>query len=40
MLVVDCDPQANATAGLGVSPESAQKNMYDVFMSRVEVFPR
>lgn len=39
MLVVDCDPQANATAGLGVSPESARKNIYDVFMSRVEGFP-
>jgi len=38
--VVDCDPQANATAGLGVSPESAQKNMYDVFMSRVDGFPQ
>ena len=40
MLVVDCDPQANATAGLGISPESAQKNMYDVFMSRVDGFPQ
>jgi chromosome partitioning protein len=40
VLVVDCDPQANATAGLGVSPESAQKNMYDVFMSRVDGFPQ
>lgn len=39
MLVVDCDPQANATAGLGVSPEAARKNMYDVFMSRVDGFP-
>jgi chromosome partitioning protein len=39
VLVVDCDPQANATAGLGVSPESARKNIYDVFMSRVEGFP-
>ncbi|MFA5236918.1 MAG: AAA family ATPase [Methanoregula sp.] len=40
VLVVDCDPQANATAGLGVSPESTQKNMYDVFMSRVDGFPQ
>jgi chromosome partitioning protein len=40
VLVVDCDPQANATAGLGVSPESARKNMYDVFMSRVDGFPQ
>ncbi|WP_414674907.1 ParA family protein [Methanoregula sp.] len=40
VLVVDCDPQANATAGLGISPESARKNMYDVFMSRVDGFPQ
>lgn len=40
VLVVDCDPQANATAGLGISPESAKKNMYDVFMSRIEGFPQ
>ena len=40
MLVVDCDPQANATAGLGVFPESARKNMYDLFMSRIEGFPQ
>lgn len=39
MLVVDCDPQANATSGLGISPESVGRNMYDVFMSRVEGFP-
>jgi len=37
--VVDCDPQANATTGLGISPESARKNIYDVFMSRIEGFP-
>lgn len=40
VLVVDCDPQANATAGLGISPESTRKNMYDVFMSRIDGFPR
>jgi chromosome partitioning protein len=39
VLVVDCDPQANATAGLGISPESAGRNMYDLFMSRTEGFP-
>jgi chromosome partitioning protein len=40
VLVVDCDPQANATAGLGINPESTQKNIYDVFMSRVDGFPQ
>jgi chromosome partitioning protein len=39
VLVVDCDPQANATAGLGYSPERAGRNMYDVFMSTCEGFP-
>jgi chromosome partitioning protein len=39
VLVVDCDPQANATLGLGVNPETLGRTMYDVFMSRVEGFP-
>ena len=40
VLVVDCDPQANATTGLGINPDSVQKNMYDVFMSRIDGFPK
>ena len=41
MLVVDCDPQANATAGLGVDPSAASgKNMYQVFMSGIDDFPK
>jgi chromosome partitioning protein len=39
VLVVDCDPQANATTGLGISPDSSGRNMYDIFMSRVDGFP-
>ena len=39
VLIVDCDPQANATTGLGVDPESLEKSMYDVFMSVFEGFP-
>ena len=39
MLVVDCDPQANATAGLGIDPGYPGKNMYDVFMSGIDGFP-
>lgn len=39
MLVVDCDPQANATAGLGVDPSASGKNMYQVFMSGIDDFP-
>jgi len=39
VLVVDCDPQANATMGLGIFPDSQKQNMYDVFMSIFEGFP-
>lgn len=39
MLVVDCDPQANATVGLGFGPQAVSCNMYDVFMSRAEGSP-
>ena len=39
VLVVDCDPQANATTGLGVNPETLEMSMYDVFMSVFEGFP-
>jgi chromosome partitioning protein len=39
VLVVDCDPQANATSGLGVNPETLELSMYDVFMNVFEGFP-
>ncbi|WOF15870.1 AAA family ATPase [Methanoplanus sp. FWC-SCC4] len=39
VLVVDCDPQANATSGLGVEPDGENLNMYDVFMNVFEGFP-
>ena len=39
MLVVDIDPQANATAGLGVDPAASRYTMYDVFMSCIPGYP-
>jgi chromosome partitioning protein len=39
VLVVDCDPQANATVGLGFGPQAVSRNMYDAFLSGVEGFP-
>lgn len=39
MLVVDCDPQANATSGLGVVPGSTENSVYDLFMNRFEDYP-
>jgi chromosome partitioning protein len=38
VLIIDCDPQANATTGLGHDPQETEKNMYDVFMSGTEGF--
>lgn len=31
VLLVDCDPQANATSGLGFSPETLSTNLYTVY---------
>jgi chromosome partitioning protein len=39
VLIVDSDPQANATSGLGIDPFSRSKNMYDVFMGVFEGYP-
>ncbi len=39
MLLVDLDPQANATAGLGIDPSSVERGMYDVIAGGVEGFP-
>lgn len=36
---MDIDPQANATSGLGINPETVGLSMYDVFMSEFEGFP-
>jgi len=34
VLVVDVDPQANATSGLGLNPDSLNASMYDLFMGK------
>jgi chromosome partitioning protein len=39
VLVVDCDPQANATVGLGFGAQAVGRNMYDVFLSGTGGFP-
>ena len=31
-LLIDCDPQANATGGLGVGRDEARLSVYDVLM--------
>ena len=32
VLVIDLDPQANATTGLGLDPRSIETSMYDVIL--------
>lgn len=34
-LLVDCDPQANASSGVGVAPRTAETTLYDVLIGRV-----
>lgn len=35
VLIVDADPQANATSGLGVDPEQVENSAYECFSGRV-----
>jgi len=37
VLLVDMDPQANATSGLGILPSKLQLSIYDVLMNNVNV---
>lgn len=37
VLLVDADPQANATSGLGVNPDELEKSAYECFMGRADV---
>lgn len=37
VLLIDLDPQANATSGLGVNVNSIEKSMYDVLLSEVNL---
>jgi chromosome partitioning protein len=37
VLVVDLDPQGNASSGLGIDPNSLDKCVYDVMMKREEI---
>jgi len=38
VLVVDVDPQANATSGLGINPDLLKASMYDLFMGKCPGF--
>ena len=37
VLLVDCDPQANATSGLGVNPDELEKSVYDCILGQAKV---
>jgi len=34
-LLIDCDPQGNASSGVGVAPRTAETTLYDVLIGRV-----
>ena len=36
VLLVDCDPQANATSGLGVDPDALEKSVYDCILGQAQ----
>jgi chromosome partitioning protein len=37
VLIIDLDPQGNATSGLGIDPGSLETEIYDVLMKRVDL---
>jgi chromosome partitioning protein len=37
VLVVDCDPQANATSGLGIDKKQVKQSIYDVLINGKEI---
>jgi chromosome partitioning protein len=36
-LLVDCDPQANASSGVGVPPRTIERSIYDVLIGRLSL---
>lgn len=37
VLLVDADPQANATSGIGIDPEGLQKSAYECFLGQADI---
>ncbi len=37
VLLVDCDPQANATSGLGFDPDALEKSVYECILGQADV---
>jgi len=37
VLVVDCDPQGNATSGLGIDKSQIENSIYELFISEAEI---
>ena len=36
-LLVDCDPQGNASSGVGIRPRTVERSLYDVMIGRAEL---
>ena len=37
VLLVDCDPQANATSGIGIDPDTLEKSVYECILGQADV---
>lgn len=37
VLLIDADPQANATSGIGFDPESVEKGLYEAFLGNADI---
>ena len=37
VLLVDCDPQANATSGIGIDPDELEKSVYECILGQADV---
>ena len=37
VLIIDIDPQANSTSGLGLDPSACEYTIYDILLSRIQI---
>ena len=37
VLIIDIDPQANSTSGLGLDPSTCEYTIYDILLSRIQI---
>jgi chromosome partitioning protein len=37
VLIIDIDPQANSTSGLGLDPSTCEYTIYDILLNRIQI---